>query len=210
MVWEWRTRLPLSQERSGGGIASSRPLPTPLGLWAWTGGAAPALPLQNRGKSRAGAPRAQILNPPRSGTPSHRTEPCQDTPRARTTRGNCGEQGWEGQRDKSPLHGRSRGLCCGCHPIPKGSCHALQRRFLPNKRHVCLQDGSGPKMPPSPPSQRPGTAPGRRVAKEHHQRVFEILSDHPLTPKYYTIPFSCGFFFLIILIFFTPSGNKSK
>lgn len=64
------------------------------------------------------------------------------TPPPPTTGGACGQEGVRA----------GGGPACGCHPprLVKVSCRTFGDTFL-NKRHICPQGDSGPKMPPPPP-----------------------------------------------------------
>lgn len=135
------------------------------------------------GLSSLGSLGVPALGPPCTPLP---TDTCQDSPAPGEPTGRCGfQRSWEGQwhnppfppqpREREPLTGDPAVAATPAPASPKALVTPFRDAF-PNKRHICLQDGSGPKMPPNPrlhppPSQRPGTALGRRVAKEHHGSV---------------------------------------
>lgn len=146
VVWEWG----MAGNGGRGSLrASSRPLPTFLGVWGWTGGCCllqPSPDPAKGGKSRTGNPAhwGEEMNPP----PSWGTDPGPSSPlwdpqtRLRTPQskenppGHCGEH-W-GQRDSHPPQ-RHRGPCCGCHPRPgltKSPGHAFQRHFPKQTSHL--------------------------------------------------------------------------
>lgn len=249
MVWERGTRLPASQETSRDGIASSRPLPTPIwGSGDGQGGAAPpALPLQpSPGPAKGGKSRAPTLlwgegmnllpswgtllsgEPwsPLSATPLP-TDTSQDTPAQGKPTGRCGEHSWKRQWDSPHHHSRSQGTLLWLPPPPRLNQRLLSRlseTLSPNKRHICLQNGSGPKMPPSPrlhPHPKGQVLPvaegwpGSIAAQRSFGGISKAFLTSPSNPKYYIIAFSWGFppscfILVLVLFFFTPGENKCK
>lgn len=126
VLWEWGTRLPLSQEISRVGIASSRPLPTGLGVRGWTArccSVPPSLPWSSKSGEMPSAnpscsyepPLVLLGDPPLWGAlesplwdPPLPTDRSEDTPaQGKPT---VGTHGWRGQWDNPPpLTGDSAG-----------------------------------------------------------------------------------------------------
>lgn len=135
----------------------------------------------------------------------------QDTPAQGKPAGRCGEHGWK-DRGTAPRRGTPLWL-----PPPPGLTKALVTPFrdiFPNKRHVCLRDRSGPKMPPNPrllPHPKGQVLPftGRWPSTITAQRSFGGISK-----SFLTTPSTLYTILLLFPVFFPlsppPSRNKHK
>lgn len=149
LVWEWGMRLPPSQETSRVRIASSRPLPTGLGVRGWTARCCPvppSLPWSSKSGEMPSAnpswsyetPLVLLGDPPLWGALESPLwdPPCPQTglrtPQHKETP--LWGHSWRGQWDNPPA--AHRGLCWGCHPRPgltKGFCHTFSETFSPKQ-----------------------------------------------------------------------------